>query len=48
LVPPTLERIAEVVEAEAPHPSAYSGLRRALGAFVSNLLAGEAVGAPAG
>ncbi|WP_448003313.1 HipA domain-containing protein [Agromyces bauzanensis] len=46
LVRPTLERIAEVVATEAPHPSAYAGLRREIGGFVSNLLAGEPVGLP--
>ncbi|MBT2499239.1 HipA domain-containing protein [Agromyces sp. ISL-38] len=47
LVRPTLEQIAEVVEAEAPHPSAHSGLRHELSAFVSNLLGGASIGSPA-
>ncbi|GAA1059900.1 hypothetical protein [Agromyces bracchium] len=38
---PTLERIAEVVDAEAPHPAAYAGLRREIGEFVANLLTGR-------
>ena len=46
LARPTLERIAELVESETPHPSAYAGLRREIGGFVSNLLAGEPVGTP--
>ncbi|MEV1131191.1 HipA domain-containing protein [Agromyces sp. NPDC049794] len=48
LVRPTLERIAEVVEAETPHPAAYAGLRREIGGFVSDLLAGEPVGTQQG
>ncbi|RXZ51736.1 HipA domain-containing protein [Agromyces binzhouensis] len=48
LVRPTLERIAEVVEVERPHPSAFAGLRRDLGVFVANLLAGQAAGSSAG
>ncbi len=46
LARPTLERIAELVESETPHPSAYAGLRREIGGFVSNLLAGEPAGTP--
>ncbi|WP_136706198.1 HipA domain-containing protein [Agromyces sp. H66] len=47
VVRPTLERIAEVIESATPHPSAYPGLRREIGGFVSNLLAGARVGTPA-
>ncbi|MBM7503760.1 HipA domain-containing protein [Agromyces aurantiacus] len=47
LVRPTLERIAAVIDAETPHPAAYSGLRRDLAGFVANLLAGRPVGSPA-
>jgi serine/threonine-protein kinase HipA len=43
---PTLERIGTVVDAETPHPAAYSGLRREVAGFVSNLLAGEPLGTP--
>lgn len=47
LVRPALERIAEIVETEAPHPAAYAGLRREIGGFVANLLTGEPMGAAA-
>ncbi|MGR0220138.1 hypothetical protein [Agromyces sp. ZXT2-6] len=47
LVRPTLERIADVIAAEPPHPPAHEGLRHELSAFVSNLLGGASVGSPA-
>ncbi|MGR0319640.1 HipA domain-containing protein [Agromyces sp. ZXT2-3] len=47
LVRPTLEQIAAVIDAETPHPAAYSGLRRDLAGFVANLLAGRPVGSSA-
>ena len=40
------QRPQAVIDAEAPHPSAYAGLRRELGGFVANLLAGAPVGEP--